>query len=640
MVLVENTFVSKQLLEKAEKQKIELVFDRFEKQQPQCPWGLDGGCCKNCFAGPCRIIPGKGVVKGVCGATADVIVARNLLRMTAAGASSHIDHAREIILTLEAVAHGRAPAYEIKDELKLRALAKALGKRHTGNIKRVAEAVVQAALEDFRRQEGVFHQVKEGEYLNWLKIKATKERLELWKKLGILPVNADLEISRAQHVTTMGNDADPTSLLLRVLRNGLVDGYAGLHLTTDLQDVLFGTPTLVESESNLGVLKEDYVNIAVHGHVPLLSEKIVEWAKKLDKTARKVGAKGINVVGVCCTGHEVLIRHGIPHATHTMEAELPIVTGALEAMIVDTQCIYPALQDVASCFHTKLVTTMVARIPGALHIPFKVENVDETAKQIVLEAVKNFKNRGKNVLIPKEKTGLVAGFSAETIIAALSKLNPKDPLKPLLDNIADGNILGVAAVVGCRNPKLRGQKFGEELMKILLKNNVLVVATGCQAHAAAQEGLMRPEATEQYAGEGLKTVLTAIGKANGLPGPIPPVLHMGSCLDNSRIEVVVNAIAEKLNVPIPKLPIAASAPEWVTEKAVAIGVWALALGITTHLNPIPPVTTPPAGVVRKILTQDLEAITGAKVLLETTPQAAAEAMINHIKKKRRELGLK
>lgn len=639
MEFAKDTFINKRLVEKAKKEKVELVFDRFEKQQPQCLWGLDGGCCKNCFQGPCRIISSKGTLKGICGASADVIVARNLLRMTAAGASSHIDHAREVVLTLLKVGQGKARDYKINDEAKLRELAKRLGKKHTGDIKKVAQEVAYEALEDFRRQEGVFHR-SEGDYLNWIKITATKERQQTWKKLGILPVNADLETSRAQHVTTMGNDADPVSLLLQTLKNGLVDGYAGLHLATNMQDVLFGTPALVKSESNLGVMKEDYVNLAVHGHVPLLSEKIVEWAKKLDKEAKKVGAKGINVVGVCCTGHEVLMRHGVPHATHTMESELPIVTGALEALVVDTQCIYPALQDVASCYHTKIITTMIAKIPGALHIPFHIENANGAAKQIVMEAIKNYKNRGKNILIPKEKTELYAGFSAETILAALSKLNPKDPLKPLVDNIANGNILGIAAIVGCRNVKLRGQKFTEEMIKILLKNNILVVATGCIAHAAAQEGLMLPAATERYAGKTLKAVLTAIGQANGLGVPIPPVLHMGSCVDNSRIEVVVNAIAEKLKVPIPKLPIAASAPEWVTEKAVSIGVWALALGIATHLNPVPPVTSPPAGAVRKILTEDLENITGGKVLLGTTPQEAANALITHIKKKRQELGLK
>jgi carbon-monoxide dehydrogenase catalytic subunit len=396
---------------------------------------------------------------------------------------------------------------------------------------------------------------------------------------------------------------------------------------------------LVKSESDLGVLKDDYVNIAVHGHVPLLSEKVVEWGRKLNKEAKKVGAKGINIIGVCCTGNEVLMRRGIPLAAHEMQQEMVIATGALEAMVVDTQCIYPSVQDVASCYHTKLITTLdFVRIPGATHIEFHAETADKAAKEIIMTGVKNFKNRPVHIHIPKKKTEVWAGFSPEMILAALSNVNKKDPLKPLIDNIVSGNIRGVAALVGCRNPKIKGKKFGEKMMKILLKNNVLVVNTGCMAHAAAQEGLMTPCAVDKYCGNGLKAVLEAIGKANGLPGPIPPVLHMGSCVDNGRIETVLNAVAAKLKLPIHKLPVAASAPEYVTEKAVAIGTWALAIGVTTHVNPVPPVTG--SELVTKVFTKDLEGITGSKVLIGTTPEDAAKAMIKHIDKKRKELGLK
>ncbi len=630
-----KSWINRKLIKKAKKNKVELFSDRYTQQKPQCHWCLKGISCRNCFAGPCRITPQKGAVKGICGASADVIVARNLLRHCAAGASSHVDHAREALLALYKIGQGKRIPYKIKDEQKLRNLAKLLKVKSTGDIKKVAKAVALEAFEDFRRQEGVFHK-DEGEYLNWLKITATKERIKTWEKLGILPINADLETSRVLHVTTMGNDADPVSLLLRTLRNGLVDGYSGLHLATNIQDILFGTPTLTKSECNLGVMDKDYINIAVHGHVPLLSEKIVEFSKKLNKVAKKRGAKGIKIVGICCTGNEVLMRHGIPQAGHILQAELAIVTGALDLMVVDTQCIYPSLQDVASCYHTKIVTTMIAKIPGAEHIPFHVENANKAAKKIIMMGINNFKKRkNKSTLIPKEKVTMYGGFSAETIIAALSKLNKKKPLKPLVDNILNGNILGVAAIVGCRNPKLCGHKFTEELTKILLKNNILVITTGCIAHSTAQEGLMLPQATNKYAGKKLKAVLTAIGNANGLKGPIPPVLHMGSCVDNSRIETVVNAISNYLKLPIPKLPIVASAPEYMTEKAVSIGTWALALGIGVHLNPVPPVTG--SKIVTKVLTKDLEKITGGKVLIGTTPEKAAKVMIAHIKAKRKAL---
>lgn len=633
----EKSWINKQLLGKAKKDKAELVFDRFESQQPQCFFGMGDVCCKNCWQGPCRIIPGK-AEKGICGATADVIVARNWLRHAAAGAASHVDHAREVVLALYDIVTDKTGAYGIKDESKIRDIATKLGINSKGPIKEVAKGVALKALEDFRRQEGMF-QESEGYSLNWLRINALKKRFDVWKRLGILPINSDMETSHALHQTTMGNDADPMDLLLSSLRNGLVDGYGGLHMSTDFQDMIFGTPHVVKSETNLGVLKEDYVNIIVHGHTPLLSEKVLEWSKKLENEAVKAGAKGINVVGMCCTGHELTMRHGIPMAGHVLQQEMAIVTGAADGVVVDLQCIYPSLQEVASCYHTKLFTTIdYVRIPGAEHVPFTTKNADSSAKKIVMGSIEAYKKRDKNkICIPQDKSEVYAGFSPEAIIGALSKLDPKDPLKPLIDNITNGNILGIVAIVGCRNPKLRSYPFHEELTKLLIKENILVVGTGCWAHATAQSGLMTPEATEKYAGKKLAKVLTAIGKANGLSA-LPPCLHMGSCVDNSRIDKLLVPIAEKLGVDIPDLPIAASAPEYMTEKAVAIGTWALALGVATHLNPTPPITG--SKLVTKVFTEDLEKITGGKVLLGKTPEEAAKVIITHIKMKRKALGLK
>ena len=440
-----------------------------------------------------------------------------------------------------------------------------------------------------------------------------------------MPINADLEISRAQHSTTFGNDADPFSLILQSLKLGLVDGYAGLHLSSNAQDIIFGTPSLIKAKVSLGNIKKDYVNIAVHGHVPLLSQKIVEWAKKLEKEAKKVGAKGINVVGVCCSGHEVLMRYGISMVAHILDAELPIVTGALEAMVVDTQCIYPSLQDVADCYHTKIITTMLAKMPKALHIPFSVQNADEMAKRIVLEAIKNFKNRHENVFIPKQSNEIISGFSVETIISLLKNLDKKDPLEPLLNSIVKGDIQGIAAIVGCRNIKV-DDSYIEKLVKILLRNDVLVLTTGCIAYVAGEKGLLKPEAKKFC--KGLKLFLEKLEKVNKVS--LPCVWHMGSCVDNSRIEVLVNLIANKLDVDIPELPIIACAPSWTTEKALAIGFWALALGITTLFNPPLPFTKN----LEKILTEELERVIGSKVLFADTPEKAAKIMLDHIKKKR------
>ncbi|MEM2956496.1 MAG: anaerobic carbon-monoxide dehydrogenase catalytic subunit [Candidatus Pacearchaeota archaeon] len=620
-----ESWVNEKLVQKSRKDNASFVIDRFSEQQPQCNFGLSGVCCKNCNMGPCRIT--EKASKGVCGADANVICARNLLRTISAGACCHVEHARENALLLWKIGLKKTKAYSIKDKEKLKLIEKKLGKK-SSSINKSALNVSLEAFEDFRRQHGVFHK-SEGNYLNWLRINAPKYLQDEWKELDILPENADIETTRINHATTMGNDADANSLLLQCLKLGLVDGYAGLRMATDLQDIMFGTPKLIKAEANLGTIKEDYINLAVHGHIPLLAEKVLEWSKKLENDAKKAGAKGINIVGVCCQANEMVQRHGIAMASHTMQAELALVTGAIEAMVVDAQCIYPSLASVASCYHTKLITTMVAKLPGAIYIPFKIETADEQAKQIVRIAIDNFKNRNKSkVYIPNQKMELYSGFSVEQIIEALSKLNKKEPLKPLLDNIKSGNIKGIVAIVGCRNPKLRGQKFCETLIKKLLKENILVVTTGCISHAAAQEGLMKPDAI-RYCGDKLKSVLIAIGKANNLPA-LPPVLHMGSCVDNSRIIRLVCEISNYSKIPISKLPILASAPELVTEKAVAIGTNALCHGLTVHVNP--PLWTSGA----KLLESKLSNLpNGGKIFYEDDVDEAAKKILKIIEEKRR-----
>lgn len=624
------TFLNKQLLAKAKKEKLSLYTDRFLEQQPQCPFGLSGVCCRNCLQGPCRIIPNKAQA-GICGAKPETIIARNLLRTTASGTTCHTDHARESVLTLLKISQNQT-TYKIKDELKLRELAEKLRVRSWGNISLVAKAVAEEALEDFRRQEGLYHK-KEGNFLNWINITAPKEKIELWKKLNILPVNCDMETSHAFHQTTLGNDADPNDLLLSTLRLGITDGYAGLHLATDMQDILFGTPTLTRTESNLGVLKKDYVNIIVHGHIPLLSEKINEWAKKLNKKARKANANGINVVGMCCTGIELLMRLGVPIAGHILQQELAIVTGAADSVVVDVQCIYPSLGDLANCYHTKLITTIdYVRIPGAMHIPFSVENADKAAQEIINQSIQAYKKRNpRKILIPKESSEVYAGFSVELIKELFSKINKKNPLKALYTTLKTRQINGIVAVVGCRSSKLNQQPFHEELTKLLLKNNILVLATGCSAHASAQAGLMTPEATEKYAGQKLKLFLKKLSRLNNLKNTLPPVWHMGSCVDNSRISRLVTELSLCSKTRIENLPIIVSAPEAATEKSVAIGVFFLTLGITTHINP--PLPTSGSRYITNFLTKDLQKITFSKIILAITPEKAAKSIIQVINKK-------
>ncbi|MBS4032444.1 MAG: anaerobic carbon-monoxide dehydrogenase catalytic subunit [Clostridiales bacterium] len=622
------------MLPVAREEGIETAWDRHDAQQPQCGFGLTGLCCRHCLQGPCRIDPfgDGGPQTGICGAGPDLFVARNLLRQVAAGAASHVDHAYEAVEALLLAAEGKAP-YELQDSKKLRQVAGKLGiPTEDKDDRSLAKELADAIFTDFANHSG--------ETMHYLTATAPAERVETWRNLGVLPRNPDREIRQAMHQTSMGMDADPVNLILSTVRQGLVDGYAGLHLATDVQDILFGTPQPVVTEANLGVLKEDYVNIIVHGHVPLLSEKVVEWARTLEDEAVAAGAKGIQLAGICCTGNEVLMRQGVPPATNGLAQELAVITGAADAVIVDVQCIMPSLGPVTRCYHTALITTMpIVKIPGAIHVDFTLEKADEAAQQIIHTAINAYKKRDKSrVRIPAEKTPMIAGFSVEAIIGALSKVNPENPLKPLVDNIVAGNILGAVGTVGCSNSKLPHDLLHVEMVRELVKENVLVVATGCSALALAKAGFMAPDAAERFAGEPLKAVLSAVGEAAGLGCPLPPVLHMGSCVDNSRIGELVYALAAYLNVPIKALPVVASAPEPMHEKALSIGTWAVSLGLLTHLGVVPPVLGGPQ--VTEILTsQPVVDLLGGRFYVESDPHKAVGTILEHIRAKRSELGI-
>ena len=624
--------VHQTLVETAKAKGLETGAERLAAMRPQCGFGELGTCCRICYMGPCRIDPfGNGPKTGICGASPDTMVARNLLRETIGGASSHVGHARHLLLTLRDALSGEAP-YEIRGEAKAFAVAKQFGVPTEGRTaKEVCLDLVDIALQDFGRQDGKLN--------NWLSKRAPAKELEMWQKLGIAYSNPHNEIETAMHATSMGNDADPITLLLRTLKLGLVDGWTGLALCTDVQDILFGTPQVTVVESSAGVLRENSVNIATHGHNPVLSEKILEWARKLEGEAIAAGAESMNVVGVCCTGNELGMRHGVPLAAHNAQSELILATGAVDAMVVDIQCIWPSLPQLAACFDTSFITTdEMVHIPGATHIEFEPTHADESAQKVVRMAIASFvKRRGKKVDIPNHTSKAFAGLSVEAIVGILSKVDAADPLKPVIDNVANGNILGFAGIVGCSSVKFRDGEMTEKLVKELLANNVLVVTTGCTAHICAQDGLLTSEATEKYCGEGLKAVLTAVGHAAGLGAPLPPVWHMGSCVDNSRIVDLLAAVAGRLGVKISQLPAIGSAPELVQEKAISIGVSFLALGTSVHVAPAPRILGGPA--VTQVLTQDLAGITGAKVIVEYDPVKAASAMVAHIKEKRAALGL-
>jgi anaerobic carbon-monoxide dehydrogenase catalytic subunit len=616
-----------ELLDKAKKENILTVFDRADDLKP-CPIGVEESCCKVCAMGPCRLPRSKKDVEkervGVCGATVETIVARNFARKVAAGSASHSDHSREVVETFIKTARGEAQGFSIKDEAKLIAVALDFGIAVEGRqVKEIAIELGEKALAEFGKQKGELVYIK----------KAPLKRQEIWKKQGVTPRGIDREVVEMMHRTHMGVDQDYKHIFQQTNRTALADGWGGSMISTDIQDIMFGTPVPVLGSINLGVLKEDQVNIIVHGHEPLLPEMLVVASKdpEIKKMAEAVGAKGINLAGMCCSANEVLMRHGIPVAGNFLQQELALVTGAVELMTVDVQCEMQGLKTVAECYHTKLITTSDrAKIEGAEHIEFHPEHGLDTAKQILKRAIENYRNRGQNVYIPSQKRDMVAGFSYETINYLLGGIF-RASLRPLNDNIINGRIRGVAGVVGCNNVRTPHDAAHIAMIKELIKNDVLVLTTGCAAMACGKEGLLTPEAAKEFTGPGLAEVCETVG--------IPPVLHMGACVDNSRILIAATAMVKEggLGDDLSDLPAAGAAPEWMSEKAIAIGQYFVASGIFTVFG----TTWPAMGSekVTKHLFEEHEEMYGGKWAFEPDPIKAAHLMIDHIDKKRKALGI-
>ncbi len=605
------------LLKKAEADGVATVWARHQAQQPHCGFCELGTSCRICIMGPCRVDPfGEGPQQGVCGADADIIVARNLGRMIAAGAASHSDHGRDLVEVLAGVADGTALGYTIRDEDKLRKVAAEYGVDVEGReALAIAGDLADAMQEDYgTRKKGLT-----------LLARAPAARRELWQKLGITPRGIDRETSEMMHRTHMGVDNDWQSILLHALRNALSDGWGGSMIATEVSDILYGTPSPRPTAVNAGVLKKDQVNIIVHGHNPVVSEMILQacLSEELTALAREKGAAGINLAGVCCTGNELLMRHGVAMAGNHLMTELILSTGAVDMMIVDYQCIMPSLGTVASCYHTKMVSTSdKARFPHMDHYEFHPDNAAAKAREVVQEAIENYPRRGE-VYIPVEAVDSLGGFSVEAVLGALGGTP-----EPLLEAIKAGKIRGAVGVVGCNNPKIK-QDYGHvTLTRRLIENDILVVDTGCVAVANAKAGFKLAEAIGM-AGPGLKEVCGALG--------VPPVLHFGSCVDNVRILVLLAALADALGCDISDLPVAGSAPEWYSEKAAAIGCYFVASGVYTVLGPMPPV----AGSMNivKLLTEGLEDVVGATFAVEPDPEQAAVLIRRRIESKRRALGL-
>jgi carbon-monoxide dehydrogenase catalytic subunit len=618
---------TQKMIDRGRELEVDTVFDRAESMKP-CPIGADGSCCKNCSMGPCRVpLPkkeGEPQKVNVCGATAETIAARNFIRMVAGGAAAHSDHGRGVAEVFLAAARGEVPGYGIKDVQKLLQVGLDFG-LDVENMDQteLAIKVGELALAEYGKQEGEIVFAK----------RAPLKRQEIWRNNNLMPRGVDREIVEIMHRTHMGVDQDYKNLIAQGGRAAIGDGWGGSMIATELQDIMFGTPVPITGSIDLGVLKEEDVNIIVHGHEPLLSEMIVVACQdpEMVALAKSKGARSITLAGMCCTANEILMRHGIPIAGNFLQQEMAIITGAVDAMVVDVQCLMQSLVSVANCFHTKVITTSPkAKITGSIHIQFEEHDPINTAKAIVREAVENYTKRKVDICIPEDKSDMIVGFSHETINYLLGGTF-RSSYKPLNDNIISGRIRGLAGVVGCNNVRTKHDDDHLTLVKELIKKDVLVLTTGCCAMACGKAGLLTPESAKQYCGPGLASICETVG--------IPPVLHMGSCVDNSRILIAATAVVKEggLGDDISDLPAAGAAPEWMSEKAISIGHYFVASGVYTLFGTTFPTTGSP--ILTDYLFKGLEEEWGGMWDFVDNPMDMAKKMIAHIDKKRKALGL-
>lgn len=597
-------------------------YHRYVAQQPQCAFGYEGVCCKICIQGPCRVKGLEGAKsKGICGAHDYTIVARNIARLCAGGASAHSDHGREIVYTLLAAARGETGDYKIKDDAKLRAVAAKVGISAEGKeTNALAEEVALAALNDFGNISS--------EPCRWLTSYITEGRKKKFEECDINPTSIDRSVVSMLHQTHIGVDADPVNIIFGTLKTALADE-TGMHISTDMSDILLGTPKPCVSEANLGVMKADKVNIILHGHNPLLSQTVVDVAAGMEDEAKAAGAAGIQLSGICCTGNEVLMRSGVPIATNFSSQELAIMTGAADLMVVDVQCIMPGIRAVAECFNTVIVTTMsISKIPGSEHVAFDEEHAVESAQKIVRMAIESFKKRqGKEVFIPQVKNKVVAGFSLEAMMDLFAALNPETPMQALIDEIEAGRIKGVIYSCGCNNLESVHDQNHLGIVAEMLKNDVFVIATGCAAQAMAKAGYMDPAQVDKHCGANLAAFIHKLEEANKdkLTDGLPPAFHMGSCVDTSRCHDFLTTMANTMGVDTPKVPYVATAPEAMSEKAISIGSGLVADGVPTHVGTMPPVEGSPC--VYDITCRIAADVYGGYFIFETDYVKASEKLL-------------
>ncbi len=614
-----------EMYDKVSGEGITTVHDRFDAMEKvRCQFCTKGVRCYICSQGPCRIIPGK-IDRGVCGIDVDTMVMRNLLMMNTMGTAAYTFHAKSTAKTLKATAEGKT-IFEIKDEKKLRSLAEKLGLENSGETNELAVKVADFMLEEINRDSAEVSAV--------LMKMAPESRKEVWKKLNILPGGPLHELMDVTTSVMTNVDSDYSSLALKTLRMGLSTVYGSLTLLEEVQDILFGTAKPHEAEVDMGILEPEYVNILPNGHEPFMGAALIMVAHKeeVQEKARKAGAKGVHIVGSIECGQELLQRFDVDDVFvgltgNWLNEEYVLATGAVDAFVADMNCTVPTAGLYAEKYgSTIILVTKLVNVPGVEHdIYYDPEKAEEHALIIIDRAIENFKARkGKETRVPDYKQKIVTGFSVEAVLDALG-----GTLDPLLDNIKNGNIRGVAALVSCTTLRNGPQDTVTiAVVKELIKRNILVLSAGCGNAGLQVAGLTTPEAVK-YAGDGLKAVCEAVG--------IPPVLSFGTCTDTGRLINLVSAVADALGVDPTQLPVAVTAPEYMEQKATIAAVGAVAYGLYTHVSPTPPVTG--SENVVKLLTEDVEELTGGKFAVGDDPVEIAEGIAAHMDKKRKALGI-
>ena len=595
------------------------TFDRFDKQQPQCGFGMAGICCKICNMGPCKITSKS--PKGVCGADADLIVARNLLRSAAAGVAQHGMHGREVILSLKWAAEGKLDL-PILGQQKIKDTAKAFGiKTERRSIKKIASELADVLLDDMSR-------TVPGDY-KIIEALGSEERKKVWKELDILPISAYHEVFESYHKTGVGTDGDWKSIMQQFLRCGLAFTYSGVVSTSIATDGLFGVGDRVTSKVNIGALKKGYVNIAVHGHLPTLVSEIVKVGQeeKFINLAKEAGAKGIRFYGICCSGLSAMYRYaGVIPLSNAVSAELVLGTGALDLWIADVQDVFPSIMEVAKCFRTTVVTTSEsARLPGAERFEYDHHhsNIGETralAEKIVLRGIESFKDRqGIPVYIPPYEVDAEVGFSPEYVHKHYGSM------KPLYEAVKEGKILGIVNIVGCNNPKVVYEKCVIDVANALLRNNILILTNGCASFPLMKMGYCNVSGQE-HAGESLNEFL----------GDLPPVWHVGECIDNTKSSGIFAGVAGEAGKPLYEMPFAFSSPEWSNEKGIDAALGFRLMGINSY-HCVEAQIHGSKNVI-EFLKEGTKDLLGSVMVVNPNPDALGEKIVADIIEKRKALG--